>query len=275
MPDPAVVSSDVRIALEEDLGDGDKTAKLIGEDQQLKTRVVCRENAVLCGRAWFDETFPKLAPSIRIDWRLDDGQVMTPDQEICKLEGQARAILSGERTALNFLQTLSGTATRTARYVAEIRGTRATVLDTRKTIPGLRVAQKYAVLCGGGANHRVGLFDAILIKENHIAAAGSITNAVSRARESGSDLLIEVEVETLEQLGEAERAGAQRALLDNFSISMLEKAVSGYSGRIELEASGGITLETIRQVAETGVDYISTGDLTKSVSATDFSMRYI
>jgi len=275
MSDPVAVTRDVRAALAEDLGDGDKTASLIREGQQLQTRVICREHAVLCGQAWFEETFRQLEPSILINWRLDDGESMSPDQEICTVEGPARAILSGERTALNFLQTLSGTATRTAQYVEAISGTRVTVLDTRKTLPGLRLAQKYAVLCGGGANHRIGLFDAILIKENHIAAAGSITDAVGQARETSSGLLIEVEVENLAQLEEAVNASAGRALLDNFSLDLLAEAVSRYSGRIELEASGGIMLETIRKVAETGVDYISTGDLTKSVRATDFSMRYI
>lgn len=275
MTDSAAISRDVRTAIAEDLGDGDKTAELISEAQQLKTRVICREHAILCGRAWFDETFRQLDPAIHIDWRIDDGEPMSPDLEICTVEGPARAILSGERTALNFLQTLSGTATRTAQYVDAVSGTGVTILDTRKTIPGLRAAQKYAVLCGGGANHRVGLFDAILIKENHIAAAGSITTAVSQARANNSGLLIEVEVENLAQLAEAEKAGAERVLLDNFPVDLLAEAVSGYSGRIELEASGGITLESIREVAETGVDYISTGDITKHVTASDFSMRYI
>ena len=275
MPDPAAVSRDVRTALAEDLGDGDKTANLIHEQQALKTRVICREYAVLCGQAWFDETFNQLEPAIEVSWRLRDGESMSPDQEICTLDGPARAILSGERTALNFLQTLSGTATRTAQYVRAISGTGTKILDTRKTLPGLRIAQKYAVLCGGGTNHRIGLFDAYLIKENHIAAAGSITAAVSQALENDAGLLVEVEVENLEQLEEAKNAGAQRVLLDNFPVALLEEAVSRYSGKIELEASGGITLDTIRQVAETGVDYISTGDITKSVRATDFSMRYI
>ena len=275
MPDLLVVSRDVRTALAEDLGDGDRTANLIDENQSLKTRVICREHAVLCGREWFDETFRQLEPEIQINWRLEDGESMSPDQEVCTLNGPARAILSGERTGLNFLQTLSGTATRTAEYVEAIRGTGTKILDTRKTIPGLRQAQKYAVLCGGGTNHRVGLFDAYLIKENHIAAAGSVSAAVSQALESDSGLLVEVEVENLEQLEEACNAGAQRALLDNFPVPLLKEAVARYSGKIELEASGGITLEAIREVAETGVDFISTGDITKSVRATDFSMRYI
>lgn len=275
MPDSAAVARDVRAAIAEDLGDGDRTASLIDEHQQLGTRVICREHAILCGRAWFDETFQQLEPTVRVEWSLKDGDAMSPDQVVCTLQGPARAILTGERTALNFLQTLSGTATRTAQFVEAIRGTGAKILDTRKTIPGLRMAQKYAVLCGGGTNHRIGLFDAFLIKENHIAAAGSITAAVSQARDDDDGLLVEVEVENLEQLEEARNAGAERVLLDNFPVSLLRKAVSRYSGIIELEASGGITLETIRLVAETGVDYISTGDITKSVRATDFSMRYI
>jgi nicotinate-nucleotide pyrophosphorylase (carboxylating) len=274
-PDSAVVQRDVETAIAEDLGDGDRTAELIPANRRLSTRVICREEAVLCGRAWFDETFRQLSSDIRVEWLIDDGDQMSPDQTVCTVEGPARAVLSGERTALNFLQTLSGTASRTAHYVSAVAGTGVTILDTRKTIPGLRIAQKYAVRCGGGRNHRIGLFDAILIKENHIAAAGSITNAVEQARAQNSGLLLEVEVENLDQLKEASQAGAQRALLDNFPVPLLREAVSACSGILELEASGGISLDTIREIAETGVDYISTGDLTKSVRATDFSMRYI
>ncbi len=274
-PDHVLVRSDVERALAEDLGDGDRTADLIAADTRFETRVICREQAVLCGQPWFDETFRQLDPGVLVDWEARDGDALSPDQVVCHISGNARAILSGERTALNFLQLLSGTASRTARYVKAISGTDATVLDTRKTIPGLRLAQKYAVRCGGGNNHRIGLFDAILIKENHIAAAGSISNAVRNASQLYSDLLLEVEVENLDQLREAAAAGAQRALLDNFSISMLEQAVSEFSGRLELEASGGITLESIGNVARTGVDFISTGEITKSVRAIDFSMRYV
>lgn len=273
--DSKAVHADVALALAEDLGDGDRTATLIPQEHRLRTRVVCREAAVLCGRAWFDASFARLDASVRVDWAARDGDDLAPEQEVCRVAGPARAVLSGERTALNFLQLLSGTATRTAGYVRAVRGTGVTLLDTRKTIPGLRRAQKYAVRCGGGANHRMGLFDAILIKENHIAAAGSITAAVQQARSRSPGLLLEVEVENLDQLEEAERAGAERALLDNFPLELLREAASRYKGKIELEASGGISLETVRQVAETGVDYVSTGDLTKNVRAVDFSMRFL
>lgn len=257
------------------MGDGDRTAALIPANRSLRTRVICREPAVLCGQAWFEETFLQLDRRIRIGWKLEDGDPLAAGGEVCRLEGPARTLLSGERTGLNFLQTLSGTASRTARYVRAVEGTGAVILDTRKTLPGLRAAQKYAVRCGGGANHRMGLFDAILIKENHIAAAGSITLAVERARALSPDLLLEVEVENLDQLEEACEAGAQRALLDNFPVASLREAVSRCSSRIELEASGGISLDTVREIAETGVDFISTGDLTKNVEAVDFSMRFL
>ena len=274
-PADRAVAADVSRALREDLGDGDPTAALIPPDRRFITRVVCRESAILCGRPWFDETFRQLDPSVRLDWRAEDGDAVAPEQEICRLEGAARSILSGERTALNFLQTLSGTATRTRGFVDAVAGTGAVILDTRKTLPGLRLAQKYAVRCGGGSNHRIGLFDAILIKENHIAAAGSITAAVDAAQRQSPGLLLEVEVETLEQLEEACRAGATRVLLDNFDARMLETAVAGFRGRIELEASGGIDLESVRAVAEAGVDFISVGAITKHLQATDFSMRHL
>lgn len=274
-PDAAVVADDVARALAEDIGGGDRTADLVPAANTLATRVICRETAVLAGRAWFDETFRQLDARVRVAWSAGDGDALGPGQEVCRLDGPARSILTGERTALNFLQTLSGTATRTRRYVDAVAGTGVVVLDTRKTLPGLRRAQKYAVLCGGGANHRIGLFDAILVKENHIAAAGSVTAAVQAARALHPGLLLEVEVETLAQLDEALAAGAQRALLDNFPLDRLREAVRRVGGRIGLEASGGIDLETIRAVAETGVDFISTGDLTKSVRAVDFSMRFI
>jgi len=274
LPADTVVAADVSRALREDLGDGDRTAALIPPDRRLITRVVCRESAILCGRPWFDETFRQLDPPVLVDWKAEDGDAVRPDQEICRLEGRARTILSGERTALNFLQTLSGTATRTREFVDAVAGTGAVILDTRKTLPGLRMAQKYAVRCGGGSNHRIGLFDAILIKENHIAAAGSITAAITAAQRQSPGLLLEVEVETLAQLEEACRAGATRVLLDNFDARMLESAVAGFRGRIELEASGGIDLESVRSIAEAGVDFISVGAITKHVRATDFSMRY-
>jgi nicotinate-nucleotide pyrophosphorylase (carboxylating) len=272
---PDSVSSDVARALAEDIADGDCTASLIPQETALETRVISREHAVLAGRPWFDETFRQLNPGIQISWNACDGDTINPRMEICNLTGQARSILSGERTALNFLQTLSGTASRTRQFVEAVEGTGAIILDTRKTLPGLRHAQKYAVRCGGGKNHRIGLFDAILIKENHISAAGSISAAVHQARRDYPELLLEVEVENLEELEEAVDAAAQRALLDNFELETLSEAVKLYQGKIQLEASGGINLDTVRGVAETGVDFISTGDITKSVRATDFSMRFV
>ena len=272
---PESVSSDVARALAEDMADGDRTASLIPEEIQLEARVISRENAVLAGQPWFDETFRQLNSKIDISWQASDGDVIRPDMEICRLRGQARSILSGERTALNFLQTLSGTASCARQFVDTVEGTGAIILDTRKTLPGLRLAQKYAVRCGGASNHRIGLFDAILIKENHISAAGSIGTAVSRGRRDYPELLLEVEVENMDQLAEAVTAGAQRALLDNFALDTLREAVRHYQGKIQLEASGGINLDTVRAVAESGVDFISTGDITKSVRATDFSMRFI
>ncbi|NCF62039.1 MAG: carboxylating nicotinate-nucleotide diphosphorylase [Gammaproteobacteria bacterium] len=274
-PPQQVVENDVSRAIDEDLKQGDCTASLIPENNSLQTRVTCREKAILCGRPWFDEVFRQLPASIEIDWQAGDGAVVQTDQEICRLRGPARSILSGERTALNFLQTLSGTATMARRYVEAIAGTGAIILDTRKTIPGMRLAQKYAVRCGGASNHRIGLFDAILVKENHISAAGSITAAVREAGRLYPDLLLEVEVETLEQLEEACRAGAQRVLLDNFELDSLREAVTRFKGHIGLEASGGIDLQTVRSVAETGVDFISAGEITKSLHAVDFSMRFV
>lgn len=275
LPPDREVTSDVTRALAEDLGTGDCTATLIPPDTLLHTRVICREAAVLSGQPWFDETYRQLGNNVAITWRVNDGDSMTPDEEICRLEGPAREVLSGERTALNFLQTLSATATAARCYTDAVAGTGTVILDTRKTIPGLRLAQKYAVRCGGASNHRTGLYDAILIKENHIAAAGSITRAVTEALRLYPDLLLEVEVESLAQLNEAQLAGAQRVLLDNFSLSDLKKAAELYQGRIDLEASGGISLETVRAIAETGVDFISTGDITKNVAAVDFSMRFL
>lgn len=274
-PPPEAVAADVSCALREDVGNGDCTAALIPADTVLETRVISREAAVLSGSPWFVETFRQADPAVRLRWQASDGDLIRRDQELCRLNGPARAILTGERTALNFLQTLSGTATQAHRYVEAVAGTGTVILDTRKTLPGLRLAQKYAVRCGGARNHRVGLFDAILIKENHISAAGSITAAVRQALQQNAGLLIEVEVENLDQLEEAWEAGAQRALLDNFSLQTLNIAVERFKGRIELEASGGIDLQTVRAVAETGVDFISTGAITKSVQATDFSMRFV
>ena len=274
LPESESISADVAGALAEDIGTGDLTAGLIAREKQFAARVMCRAPAVLCGQAWFDETFRQLDPAVRTEWSRRDGETLGAAEEVCRLHGPARAILTGERTALNFLQTLSGTATRSREYVDAVRGTGVVVLDTRKTIPGLRRAQKYAVRCGGARNHRMGLFDAMLIKENHIDAAGSMTLAVQRAQRSHPDMQLEVEVESLAQLAEAAGAGVRRALLDNFQLSDLRAAVARFGGTIILEASGGIRLDTVRAVADTGVDCISIGSLTKSVCAADFSMRF-
>ncbi len=274
----ASIGPGVTAALAEDVGAGDLTASLVDADAVVGAQIIARESLVLCGEEWVNEVFRQVDENIIIDWYIGDGGRAEKNDIICKLVGPARALLTGERTALNFLQTLSSTATITARYVKAIEGTRAKVLDTRKTIPGLRLAQKYAVTCGGGQNHRVGLFDAILIKENHIKSAGSITAALQAAGELGADVLIEVEVESREELLEALNAGAQRVLLDNFPVEDLKTAVETNQGygyvAAELEASGNVTLDTIREIAETGVDYISTGALTKNVSAADLSMLF-
>ena len=274
LPPPAEIQNDVARALAEDLGGGDITALLIPPSLQTQATVICREEAVICGTAWFDGVFRAVDPRVRIDWRVDDGEGVSPETILCSLTGPARALLSGERTALNFLQTLSGTATRARRYAAAVAGTGAKVLDTRKTLPGLRHAQKYAVRCGGGHNHRMGLYDAVLIKENHILAAGSITEAVAKARDIAAGKLVEIEVETLEELREALAAAADIILLDNFSPETLSEAVAINHGRAKLEASGGITLDNIRRIAETGVDYISVGGITKDLQAVDLSMRF-
>ncbi len=268
----------VAAALAEDVGGGDLTAALIDEDAVVGATIIARESLVLAGHPWATEVFRQLDERIQVDWYVEDGQHADADDVICKLVGPARPLLTGERTALNFLQTLSGTATVTAEYVAAVAGTGARVLDTRKTVPGLRLAQKYAVRCGGGHNHRVGLFDAILIKENHIRSAGGITAALQRAQAAAADVLVEVEVETLDELREALDAGAGRVLLDNFPLADLREAVAVNSGygyvAAELEASGNVSLDTIRAIAETGVDYISTGSITKHVRAIDLSMLF-
>jgi nicotinate-nucleotide pyrophosphorylase (carboxylating) len=274
----ASVGPSVAAALAEDVGAGDLTASLIDADAVVGAQIIAREPLVVCGEAWVNEVFRQLDDSVIADWYLGDGGVAEPDDVICKLVGNARALLTGERTALNFLQTLSATATSTAAYVRAVDGTRARILDTRKTIPGLRLAQKYAVRCGGGDNHRTGLFDAILIKENHIKAAGGIGPALRAAVETQADVTIEIEVENHDELLQALNAGAQRILLDNFSLSQLRQAVAtnreyGYVAA-ELEASGNITLDTAREIAETGVDYISTGAITKNVAAVDLSMLF-
>jgi nicotinate-nucleotide pyrophosphorylase (carboxylating) len=277
-PDPAYVSASVAAALAEDVGSGDLTAQLIPADRTARANVITREDAVLCGAAWFDEVFRQVDSRVRVTWSARDADRVRADQQLCTLEGPARSLLTGERTALNFLQLLSATATVTRKYVDAVAGTKCRILDTRKTIPGLRVAQKYAVRCGGGTNHRIGLFDAILVKENHIAAAGSIANAVAEARRLNSKVLLEVEVENLAQLPESLDAGVDRVLLDNFSLDQMRDAVQTTrrhaNAQVELEASGNMSLETLRAVAETGVDFISVGGLTKHVRAVDLSMRF-
>jgi nicotinate-nucleotide pyrophosphorylase (carboxylating) len=274
----AAIARNVTDALTEDVAGGDLTALLIEEGAVVGATIIAREPFVLAGEHWVNEVFSQLDASVLIDWYIGDGATADADDVICKLVGPARSLLTGERTALNFLQTLSAAATVTSRYVAAVDGTGTRILDTRKTIPGLRLAQKYAVTCGGGHNHRVGLFDAILIKENHIKSAGSITRALTRAREQSPDVLIEVEVESHDELLEALDSGATRVLLDNFSIDDLRHAVATNTGygyaRAELEASGNITLDNIREVAETGVDFISVGALTKNVQAADLSMLF-
>jgi nicotinate-nucleotide pyrophosphorylase (carboxylating) len=263
----------VKRALAEDVGSGDITARLIGADTRAHAQVISREQAILCGTAWFDEVFKQLDNQMQITWHTLDGETINPNQVLCNLTGPARALVTGERTALNFLQLLSGTATHVQRYVKAISGTKACILDTRKTLPGLRSAQKYAVRCGGGTNHRLGLYDAFLIKENHILAAGSLTQAIAAARHHAAQLPVEVEVETLEQIKEALTAGADSLLLDNFTVPQLREAVTFVQNQVKLEASGGVTLETIRAIAETGVDFISVGAITKDVQAVDLSMR--
>ncbi|MGD8566633.1 MAG: carboxylating nicotinate-nucleotide diphosphorylase [Gammaproteobacteria bacterium] len=268
------IAETVRRALDEDIGSGDITARLIDQHKASRARVICRQQAVICGAPWVDEVFRQLDKRVSLNWHVKDGETVAADQLVCELRGPARALLAGERTALNFLQTLSGTATRAQRYARAVEGTGARVLDTRKTIPGLRQAQKYAVRCGGCVNHRMGLYDGILIKENHIEAAGSLEAAIAQAQQSDAGLLIEIEVETLAQLERALEAGASRLLLDNMPVTQLRQAVSINEGRAQLEASGGVTLDNIREIAQTGVDFISVGDLTKDVEAVDLSMRF-
>ncbi len=264
----------VKCALNEDIGTGDLTADLIPPDTRARAHVLCRERATICGRPWFDEVFHQLNADIHIEWHCEEGDAVDADTRVCSLDGPARELLTGERTALNFLQTLSATATLTRRYAQMIAHTGARVLDTRKTLPGLRLAQKYAVLCGGGKNHRLGLYDAILIKENHIMAAGSITRAVTSARAQHTDTRIEVETENLGEFDEALAAGADIIMLDNYSLDDMREAVRRNAGRTKLEASGGVGPDTLVAIAETGVDYISVGALTKDIKAVDLSMRF-
>ena len=270
----AQVLLDVARALQEDVGSGDLTAGLIDPARRARARVLARESAVICGAPWANAALRALDPAARITWHVAEGQRCAPDQVVLEVEASARALLSAERTALNFLQLLSAVATKTATYVEAVQGTRAHIVDTRKTLPGLRLAQKYAVRVGGGTNHRIGLHDAVLIKENHIAAAGGVTAVLQAAQAVAEQAsFIEIEVETLEQLAEALDAGAKMVLLDNMPLAQLREAVRINGGRAVLEISGGVTLDGLRALAETGVDRISIGTLTKDVKATDFSMR--
>lgn len=269
------IREDVLRALAEDVGSGDLTAALIPAERIAEAMLIAREPAVLCGTAWFEAVFAEIDARVSVAWDRNDGDVITAGETLCRIRGPARGMLTAERTALNFLQTLSGTATQARRYAEAVHGTAAVVLDTRKTLPGLRVAQKYATRCGGCENHRMGLYDAILIKENHIAAVGSLTAALEQARTQAAGIPIEVEVENLAELREAIAAGATRVLLDNFDTGMMRIAVKETCGRAKLEASGGIGLHNIRTIAETGVNYISIGDITKNVRAIDLSLRFV
>ncbi len=272
-----VLQNDVRnavtAALREDIGSGDITAMLVPESAQAEARIISRENAIICGQAWVNEVFTQVDTRVEVSWKVKDGDKVEPNQTLFTLKGPARSLLTGERSALNFLQLLSGTATTCGRYAELVKGTGVKLLDTRKTIPGLRTAQKYAVTCGGCYNHRIGLFDAFLIKENHIAACGGISQAIEKAKEIAPGKPVEVEVENLQQFDEALNAGADIIMLDNFSTADMVRAVALNHGDTKLEASGGITSSNLRQIAATGVDYISLGTLTKDCKAVDLSMR--
>jgi nicotinate-nucleotide pyrophosphorylase (carboxylating) len=272
----AEIERNVSAALAEDVGAGDWTAMLTPASTPARASIVCRSAAVLCGVAWVTACFRKLDPNARIEWRARDGERVAPGTTVCEIEGDTRALLTGERTSLNFLQMLSAVATATRRYVDAVEGTRAAIVDTRKTLPGLRLAQKYAVKTGGGKNHRLGLYDGMLIKENHIAAAGGVRQALEAARRvAPAGVWIQIEVENFEQLREALAGGAEMILLDNMSTAQMAEAVKITAGRAELEASGGVTLDNVREIAETGVDRISIGSLTKDVNAIDLSMRFV
>jgi nicotinate-nucleotide pyrophosphorylase (carboxylating) len=276
--DSASIARIVDAALEEDIGSGDLTAQLIPKDKQARATIITRETATLCGTPWVNAVFAKIDASVQVDWQVKDGDRVQPNQLLCTLTGSARSLLTGERTALNFLQTLSAVATATRQYVDAVAGTQCRILDTRKTLPGLRLAQKYAVKCGGGVNHRIGLFDAILVKENHIAAAGSIAAAVAAGRKLNSNVLLEVEVENFDELEQALDAKVDRIMLDNFSLDDMRKAVQitrQHAHRaVSLEASGNVDMTSVRPIAETGIDFISIGGLTKHVRAVDLSMRF-
>ncbi len=272
---PPDLPETVARALAEDVGSGDVTAALLPPDATARARVVSRERAVLCGTAWFEEVFRQLDPGVRVQWRVTEGTGVGPGDVLCEIAGPARALLTGERTALNFLQTLSGTATAARRFAEAVAHTRTHVLDTRKTLPGLRSAQKYATRCGGCTNHRMGLYDLVLIKENHILAAGSIAAAVAAARRLFPALEVEVEVEDLTELDQALAAGADIVLLDNFDLASLRAAVARAAGQVRLEASGDVDLASVAAVAETGVDYVSVGSITKHVRAVDLSLRFL
>lgn len=271
----AEIDRNVLAALTEDIGGGDLTALLTPAGRRSQGAVISREDAVLAGCGWFDACFQQLDASAKIEWSAQDGQRIAAGQTLCRIEANTRALLTAERAALNFLQLLSATATTTRRYADAVAGTHAVIVDTRKTLPGLRLAQKYAVTCGGGTNHRLGLYDGILIKENHIMAAGGVTQALQRARAvAHGEVFIQVEVETIEQLVEALAADAHLILLDNMSLEQMHEAVALTAGRAKLEASGGVSLQTVRSIAETGVDRISIGSLTKDVHAIDLSLRH-
>jgi nicotinate-nucleotide pyrophosphorylase (carboxylating) len=271
----SAVEHDVSAALAEDVGGGDLSAMLLPGPATSRAAIICRQDAVICGQAWLEACFRRLDPDVAVSWQIAEGAKAAPGSRVCEISGKTRALLTGERTALNFLQTLSAVATTTRRYVDAVRGTRAKIVDTRKTLPGLRVALKYAVRAGGGTNHRMGLYDAILIKENHIAAAGGIESVMAAARKSATGAVwIQIEVENLSQLKKALDVGATMILLDNMSLEQMAEAVRLTGNQAELEASGGITLQNVRAIAETGVHRISIGGLTKDVKAVDFSMRF-
>ena len=273
-PSADIIQADVERALAEDLGSGDLTADLLAAEADARAQVICREAAVIAGQPWFERCFMALDRKASVRWHVREGARVEAGTRLCTIEGRARALVSAERCALNFMQTLSGTATETARYVAAVQGTGAQVLDTRKTLPGLRLAQKYAVRCGGGGNHRLGLFDAMLLKENHLAAAGGIAAAVTRARQLHPHAPLEVEVESIDQLEAALAAGVDRIMLDEFTPTMIADAVRRNRGRVALEVSGNVDLHSLRAIADMGVDYISVGALTKHIRAIDLSMRF-